>query len=374
MGTKVHITCLCGKSKGTVSVAAHSLPAETLLCHCNICRYTSGLLCVSYLTLEAPPDLKNRFTTYQSSAKMERRFCSVCGSHVFAYNSDLDEWYLAAGLIEMPDPNIEGALMQTTKVVRHEFVADTRDGGLVPCLETIQGRELDLFAQGPDEEPISPTSAYPASTVAALHSGDEKQSDPSRSGDHLHASCHCGGVQFKLSRPNERSSQLSSPWPDLLVPYHSNSPSNDGDIKWWLRANQTKYLAGTCACRPCRLAAGFAIQTWAFVPKANITTRDGRALSFTLGTLEQFKSSPGVYREFCGRCGATVFWHCDERPDLIDVSVGLLRANEGSRAMKWLDWWMERVSFKEDAIDTELMDALESGLPRIGRGSSCMEN
>lgn len=363
----VHITCLCGKSEGTVRVTAQRLPMETVLCHCNICRYTSGVLCVSYLTLASPPRLEASLIPYQSSAKMERKFCGVCGSHIFAHNSDVDEWYLATGVIEPIGARSAGKAMQPTSLVRHEFVSDTFDGGLAPCLATIQGRKLPFFAQGPDQEPLTSITGQPTLRTAALDSTNEQRPDSSSSKDHLHASCHCGGVQFMLSRPNEQSSKLSSPWPDLLVPYHSNSPRNEGDIKWWLRSGDTKYLAGTCACRSCRLASGFSIQTWAFVPKVNITTLQGEPLSYAMGTLKQFNSTPGVYREFCGSCGATVFWHCDERPDLIDVSVGLLRAIEGSRAEKWLEWWTERVSFKEDAVDTELIDALESGLPKIAR-------
>ena len=366
MSTSVPFTCLCGGSKGTATAAAQVLPEETLLCHCNICRYTSGVLCVSYLTLASPPIVGDPLTSYGSSSKMERHFCKICGAHIFAHNSDLDEWYLAAGLITIPDTHSQGKKIQTTKIVQHEFVSDTLDGGLALCLETIQGRKLKFFAQGPDEEPRTLTSGKFPSVRASPASIGKGQSDVFTGDGHLHASCHCGGVQFMLSRPNDQSTQLSSPWPDLLVPYHSSSSSNDEDVRWWLRAGGTKYLAGTCACRSCRLASGFPIQTWAFVPKSNIMTLDGQPLSFkSLGSLKHFKSSPGVYREFCGGCGATVFWHCDERPDLIDVSVGLLRAEDGSRAAKWLEWWTERVSFKEDAVDKVLIDALEKGLPRI---------
>lgn len=363
MGSNVNITCLCGKSEGTVSVASQSLPVETLLCHCNICRYTSGIMCVSYLTLASPPGWEASLITYQSSAKMQRKFCVTCGAHVFAYDSNLDEWYVATGVIETLDQRPAGCMMQATKHVKHEYVSDTLDGGLAPCLATISGRQLTFHAQGADEEPMRLNiDGHP---TLVLGSSGLQAPDPSTSQDHLGASCHCGGVQFKLSRPNDGSRQLSSPWPDLLVPYHSGSPENEEDIKWWLRSGNKKYLAGTCACRSCRLASGFSIQAWAFVPKSNITTTDGRPLSFSLGTLRQYESTHGIYREFCGKCGATVFWHCDQRPDLLDVSVGLLRAEEGSRAEKWLEWWRKRVSFREDAIDTELVHALESGLIRI---------
>ncbi|CAJ2503617.1 Uu.00g110110.m01.CDS01 [Anthostomella pinea] len=52
---------------------------------------------------------------------------------------------------------------------------------------------------------------------------------------------------------------------------------------------------------------------------------------------QAYRSSSGVVREFCDRCGATVFWHDGDRPELIDVSVGLLDAAEGARAESWLE-------------------------------------
>jgi hypothetical protein len=156
----------------------------------------------------------------------------------------------------------------------------------------------------------------------------------------------------------------------LKVPYSKTDPAivkNPGDVKWWLRGKGgTKYLAGTCACRSCRLASGFEIQTWAFVPRSNIfmysrpragvETSDRDALPEPLDfenvppdVLRSYESSTGVAREFCPRCGATVFWHNKERSELIDVSVGLLDATEGARAETWLEWWTGRVSFAEDA-------------------------
>jgi hypothetical protein len=138
---------------------------------------------------------------------------------------------------------------------------------------------------------------------------------------------------------------------------------NPSDVKWWLRGpNNTRYLAGTCACRSCRLASGFEIQTWAFIPRSNIFiyslspdpdgARKPQQLDFETvppGVLKSYESSPGVAREFCPRCGATVFWHNKERSELIDVSAGLLEATDGARAESWLEWWTGRVSFAEEA-------------------------
>jgi hypothetical protein len=51
-----------------------------------------------------------------------------------------------------------------------------------------------------------------------------------------------------------------------------------------------------------------------------------------------------------------------ERPDLVDVSVGLLDSSQGALAEDWLEWHKERVSFSEDAISEPLVEALEHGL------------
>lgn len=180
--------------------------------------------------------------------------------------------------------------------------------------------------------------------------------------DRLQASCHCGGVKFYITRPNEASKKVRSPFPDLMIPYHTGKSENPENKTWWIRHN-TKYLAGTCTCKSCRVASGFEIQPWAFVPKCNIFQEDGTELDYNMGTLQRYVSSENIWREFCSVCGATVFWHClENRPDLVDVSVGLLDPIEGARVEAWLDWWTQRVSFEESAVSRSLVRSLENGL------------
>lgn len=185
-------------------------------------------------------------------------------------------------------------------------------------------------------------------------------------GEKLKAQCHCGGVKFYLTRPNEQSKKVQSPFSDLITPYHSHSSENPNNETWWLRDNDTKYLAGTCTCKSCRVASGFEIQPWAFVPKCNIFKEDGSPIDYNMGTLKQYESSKDIWREFCSICGATVFWHCKERPNLIDVSIGLLDPAEGARVEGWLDWWTGRVSFEELAVSRSLVRSLEEGLKKWG--------
>ncbi|MCJ1338025.1 hypothetical protein MMC09_003309 [Bachmanniomyces sp. S44760] len=195
-----------------------------------------------------------------------------------------------------------------------------------------------------------------------------------QSDDTLLCHCLCGGVGFTITRPNARSSAFHSPWPDLIKPYHADpgADSNPRDAKWWLSSDATRYLAGTCTCISCVRSSGHDIQFWAFIPRTNILLPDGSELNFknpnpeAMGTLKQYQSSSGVYRVFCAVCGATVFWHCDARPDLIDVSVGLMSGGGGDLLEDWLQWWTERVSFIEDAHNRALANDLGRGLRQWG--------
>ena len=321
------------------------------------------MLCTAYLRLASPPTSFANLTTYNSSEALSRYFCRTCGAHLFAHKMSTGEYWVCSGAIDH-----SGDVVQIT---HHHWVLDTADGGLASYLTQIQHRSLAAYAKALVQQVVSPMSYRGGEISKSLEPGEssvdapESQPQSLQQRRTLHAKCHCGGVEYYVTPPNELSEEISSPWPDLLVPYHSGSPENKQDVKWWMRAGSTKFLAGLCACRSCRLAAGFPIQCWAFIPKANITKPDSTPLDFSSGSLQQYQSSTGIFREFCRVCGATVFWHSKERPDLIDVSVGLLRSNGGARAEDWLEWETGRVSFKEDALDQELVTALELALRAV---------
>jgi hypothetical protein len=360
MPVEVLARCLCGQ----VEAKLHLAPAETHArpwCHCGSCRYATGVLFLSDLPLLDKPSFVDRLRSYESSEQLTRYFCGTCGSHMLCHVIKDDSWDLCTGTV---DKILDGGATLSQYIGGHEFLDDTVDGGLSLCLTNANGSDLDLFLQGPDQRAI-PRAEYLSQLEQV--SADRAKTEPAQAGGQLQASCHCGGVKYCISRPVEASGQISSPWPDLIVSSETAHAENKGDVKWWLRSTDsgTKYLAGTCACRSCRLASGVPIQTWAFVPLINIENPDGSQFDFKTGTLKQYTSYEGVYREFCKVCGATAFWHCEARPHLIDVSVGLLRAQEGARATQWLEWWTDRVSFKEHAMDTPLVAIFEKGLVAI---------
>ncbi|PWY77194.1 hypothetical protein BO94DRAFT_193694 [Aspergillus sclerotioniger CBS 115572] len=335
------IACLCRSVAQEIELELSADHSVLNFCHCAACRTVTGMLCSTYYPLQAKPQSFDGLQQYREADCVSRYFCQTCGAHVFAHAKHTGQFFVAAGLL---------VRSPSTKSIRHWRAAETRDGGLTPFLPGESG---------------NPASACWLHAVPSS-SSETKCEPPSRSSDELLARCHCGGIEFYITRPDSSSTKPTSPWPDLLAPYHSRSSRNPTDVKWWLQHGNTRYLAGTCACPSCRLANGFPIQSWAFVPRANLYSIRRAPLAFGNGTMKQYNSSPGVYREFCSCCGASIFWHSEERPLLIDVSVGLLRAEEGSRASGWLNWATQRVSFAEMALDQTLIQQLQEGLERMG--------
>lgn len=407
------ITCHCSRASQTISPATPPPPNLTL-CHCTQCRKTTGLLCASYLPI-SPPAHTTGLVAYRASQRHERLFCRTCGCHVFWRTDGGGDvsWAVATGVIEglvggdcgtEADDDVDPLEPQ---YARHINVPSTRDGGLAVFLPEINGRAVDSSSSFPSsssprsrwEDHFSPNDAVPPHPHTIVEAQDK---------DILPASCHCASTTFHIQRPNARSTLPRRGYTDLMYPFCSTRAevaANLGDEKWWLRPPPEReegereeereeregvkptrrYLAGTCACRSCRLVSGFEIQAWAFVPRANIflhlpsspsssslppsssslpPSSSSSTSPFTIlplsfqtplpPTLASYPSSPHVIRHFCTTCGATIFWRRDDAgdsSDVVDVSVGLLDAGAGggARAVEWLDWWRGRVSFAEEA-------------------------
>ncbi|OBT66104.1 hypothetical protein VE03_05082 [Pseudogymnoascus sp. 23342-1-I1] len=347
-------------------------------------RKYSGQLAVSYFpSLQPEPDTLAKTVCFRLGDQEDAPiiyFCPVCGCHVFKEDSagqlpQLDDgplvaentrptWAVATGVAgRVPEtPN-------TFTISRHINVDQTGDGGLSIWM---RARNDDTIIQ--TDMPLQNKTSLPAKGYAPW--SPTPTVNPSSSGhtegDTLDASCFCGTVKFHVTRPNHESTLPKSQYPDLMIPYYikSDEGPNPDNKSWWIR--EDRYLAGTCACDSCRSCSGFDIQSWSFIPRANIFVHhSGKQLGLDFsnlpeGILRSYNSSPGVTREFCPGCGATVFWHNTNRSELIDVSVGLFNA-EGARAEDWLDWWKERVSFTEDRYGSpgfiwDPVTCLETGL------------
>ena len=109
-------SCLCGAIKFEVSGEL----AAPNACHCTMCRKHSGHFEASTdvpkerLTVEG----EDNVTWYQSSKKVRRGFCKICGSSLFFDPPHLDWIAVSMGAFDGPT---------NTRIERHIFVADKGD-------------------------------------------------------------------------------------------------------------------------------------------------------------------------------------------------------------------------------------------------------
>lgn len=262
------------------------------------------------------------------------------------------------------------------------WIGDTRDGGASNWFANgIGGRELKRWIGEAGESEVLPTDHV--NSISSSQSPFVRKTRPTR--ESVYAHCHCRGVEFWIKPPSPDSKDACSDFPDLMVPYHhgADASKNPHNESWWLRDDGERFLAGACMCLSCRAASGFDITFWAFVPNANIFLDKKCTKTFPeyeeghknvyWGTMKSHRSSEGVTKTFCGRCGASVFWDGGMekgREGLVDVAAGLLEARSGTRAEELLSWWTDRVSFEENAVNKSLAKALAGGLKSWERGRS----
>lgn len=298
--------CYCKNVQFTVTVPAASLPLKVHMCHCSICRYTHGTLCCFHAPL--PADIQPEFiapsaltecTAYEHP-NSTKYFCSTCGCQIGDRGKD-GEWVISNSIF---DANKDDAGIW--QFATHYDPRSTPDGGLSALFSSVEGRKLQML----DAEPAP-------STVMT-------------EGSELLAQCHCGGVSFKISRPRE----------DFI-----NSPNSQG---WIHPSDSTKWLACLDICDDCRLVNGTHVIGWMFVPLDHISPSPPTDLM--IGSSKSFRSTPNVLRTFCGTCGATVFYSCKERPTVVDIAVGLLRAPEGAMAENWAVWRAGKASWLQDGL------------------------
>ncbi|KAL2855761.1 Mss4-like protein [Aspergillus pseudodeflectus] len=331
--------CHCGATHFTVTIPTSSLPLKTHLCHCTICRTVHGAPAAFHAHLPdgvvpefVSPSGLDKTTGYKhSEAKAYRHFCSTCGCHIGDRAENSDRWCISVSVF---DANAnEGAW----EIAEHVYTLSTKDGGLAALLPTIAGKELKVWNPEHGGEPGRINDA-----LAPLGGAKDDH-------DTLLAQCHCGGVSFNISRP--RKEFVESP---------------DGE-KWVMRSNPTKWLASLDACRDCRLVTGAHVIGWLFVPSDHISPPLPEDL--LVGTSKRYNSSQDVYRTFCGRCGATIFYSESGRPGIVDVAVGILRHEDGVMLDDWALWRTGRLGWADDGLkyDEGFARSLAEGLQEWGR-------
>lgn len=305
--------CYCGSIHYALHLPAESLPLSAYMCHCSRCRYIYGAIAVTHakmptntnLQFIAPSSLDSSTSVYRSQGSLfSHHFCTTCGCHMGG--RDEDRWYLSIAIL----PHDESVF----RIDQHCFTASARHG-LHEWLPRIDDR-IVVIADQDEEVPEPPT--YEAALAGT--------------GKRLRAQCHCGGISFTFPQPTRQV--FEDPYLNAYV-----SP-----------VDQTKWKAMTDACNDCRLISGTHLSAWTYVPLRLIEPEIDQNLKH--GTMKSYISSPGNVRTFCQVCGATaLFWNetrpTNENNNVVNISVGLLRAPEGVSAEEWLTWRTNELGWLE---------------------------
>lgn len=80
--------CHCGQ----VRYRTDAEPFERALCHCDLCRKTTGAPAVAWFTVKASAlELNGEPVTYAASEHAERTFCGRCGTQITFKDADYDD-------------------------------------------------------------------------------------------------------------------------------------------------------------------------------------------------------------------------------------------------------------------------------------------
>jgi hypothetical protein len=82
------------------------------------------------------------------------------------------------------------------------------------------------------------------------------------------------------------------------------------------RCGPPLYPATLCHCESCRRAAGAHAVGW--------VTVDAESLAYTAEPPTEYRSSPGVFRSFCGRCGTPLSYRREQRAGEVDLTLATL--------------------------------------------------
>lgn len=96
-----------------------------------------------------------------------------------------------------------------------------------------------------------------------------------------------------------------------------------GSVRYEIRGSLGRVTH--CHCSQCRKAHGAAFGTYARVDRADFTLVSGES------DIESYRSSPDVLRTFCRRCGSTLQFIRESRPDSFSVAIGTLDEDPGVR-------------------------------------------
>jgi len=351
--------CLCKANKFTSHVQRAELPLRAVYCHCDSCRHVTGAMHTSDIPWHGDGAAIHSAETlrrYAFSQRLGLLFCGTCGTPLFfetrVEGSAIHKYGVLTGVLANVD------VKSLFKITDHIFVGDTLDGGATPwfCDTNDDGIERPRLWHGQmDQSELleRPLVANSDATVLAP-STDDKENKSENEKDEIPIRCKCGGVDLVLRRPIADYATKARP-----------------ELPWFVDPVSNKSLGGFDACDSCRLSSGTDVFNWTFClmqhlsfptsgndpfPQSTIELKKvvaapGSDRDSRWGTLTFYESSLDVQRYFCGRCSATVFYAADDRPEMVDLAIGLLWSQNGARAEELVSWdFGGKMVWRQDAV------------------------
>lgn len=332
--------CLCKANTFTTQVPRSQLPLPAPICHCWSCRHVTGALYTSDVRWPEPrADVDvSKLKAYSFTPRVNMLFCPTCSTPMFW--EMLSEPGKPLGVFTGALKNDEVMLI---KFIEQGYVGDTVDGGASVWLQNANGDGPQCRRFKSEEEGADPGDALPVDWPQPSELIGFKK----RTEDSIPVRCRCKGV-------------------DLVLHSGDYTGIEKEDLPWNVDPETHKLSTVFCGCDSCRLQGGIDLWYWAFFDLKHLSAANEvnpfpkskhELKAFideknpVVGSLAYYASATraGVLRFFCGTCSATVFFAQDERPELLDVSVGLLDAPDGARAEGFLSWSFGEIDFKEDA-------------------------
>ncbi|KAF1843240.1 uncharacterized protein K460DRAFT_407604 [Cucurbitaria berberidis CBS 394.84] len=328
--------CLCKANVYTTDILKSELPLSAHTCHCTSCRHLTGALYTSETRWPEPRSNVDvsKLKIYKFSSRINLLFCPTCSTPVFWATSSDENRLLGVftGVLTNHDDLV--------KFSNHDFVGDTLDGGASVWLRhpNADGTEVKRFKLDSDTKDAEELPEdWPSPAELTGYEAKKEDAVPIR--------CRCKGVDLVLHRGDYSGVKKEE------LPFNIDPKTH-------------KLLADFCGCDSCRLQSGIDTFYWTFSEMKHISFGSHNGLFPTnktelkklvdaqgpsVGTLTYYASSPHVDRFFCSTCSACIFFTSDNRPELLDIAVGVLDASDGARAEGLLSWtYGAELSYRED--------------------------
>ena len=85
----------------------------------------------------------------------------------------------------------------------------------------------------------------------------------------------------------------------------------------------------------------------------------------TRASVKRYQSSDHAHRDFCAKCGASIFYDSSKDHGSLDIAFGILRPKGGVLAKSFFKWNTTKIYHQEDAIDQDMLGIVRKNLDAL---------